>query len=67
LAPKLNPHSFKSLAPWQKWLADAGIFWLFLFALVGVSLETNWLGEWAGLSHIDQVTISGLFLEVAGV
>ena len=64
---KLNPYFWKSFKPWRDWLYSAQLFWLFLAVLVGACLVVNWLGCLFDLTRVEQLSFTGLTLEIAGV
>lgn len=54
-------------AEWGRWIARAGLMWLFLAVLVTAFVIGNWLGIIFGFCAISQITVSGWLLEISGV
>ena len=54
-------------AEWGRWIASAGLMWLFLAVVVGACVAGSWLRFYFGFNATTSIAVSGWLLEIAGI
>lgn len=64
---KKNPHLWKQPKIWVNWLGRARPLWIFFILLFASCISANWIGYFLGLDRTAQLSLTGTFLEIAGI